>query len=215
MEFDKFEIVLDTIEGAQTPRSVLDKDGLVSQRLNNGVCPSSIPKFIPKKHFVNFRLNGITLTNIIDYDFNLNYPNNNDLTDLGISFYLGKGSLAEEEMKLIRLTGEKINQNQFQEILEENGYQNDSFDFLEMKKNALNQEDIVLFVCAACGDWGCGIATIKYFKKKDYMVWDFSDWYGNKKANYGKHKYFFEWAAYISEIKKFKAYLENQINAEN
>lgn len=76
---------------------------------------------------------------------------------------------------------------------------------IENYKEELADEEIIIYGCAECGDYGCGGFKVKVDKTDDAFVWTFSDEEKILQFHFDKHQYF----------KTFDTYKQTIINENN
>ena len=61
---------------------------------------------------------------------------------------------------------------------------------IENYKEELADEEIIIYGCAECGDYGCGGFKIKVDKQHDTVVWTYNDEGNILQFHFDKHQYF-------------------------
>ena len=74
------------------------------------------------------------------------------------------------------------------------------------------ENQIVLGVCRACGDYNCGTACIDITNTGDEIFWDLSKLYDNEDLKIGKMQYCFDAEAYKSKIEQHEQLYLRSLN---
>lgn len=75
---------------------------------------------------------------------------------------------------------------------------------IEDYKKELADQEIIIYGCAECGDYGCGGYAIKIDKQEELIIWTFNDEGNILQFHFDKHQYFNAFDNYRQLIDKRK-----------
>lgn len=159
--------------------------------------------------FVDFRLNGESLKEIIEEKLNDKYFDS-QIFNLGTSLFFGTMDYSFIRMQIIRLMGNVIQEKDILDIYK--NFNNKKRTLQEIRRSA-KQEDkkfVHLTVCRSCGDYYCGTGNIIVERSENAISWDLSQLYNGVEYERDdlQYKYQFDAIEYIYEFHSFEKYVQ-------
>ena len=114
---------------------------------------------------------------------------------------LGSFSNKQSQLNTIkRLLSKQISEQEIREVFPKDLDKHYLDNGIESYKAELADEEIIIYGCAECGDYGCGGFKIKVDKEEDTVVWTYNGEGKILQFHFNKHQYFNTFDTYRQTI---------------